>query len=166
MKSEKKSVVVLTNFWDANALIDYGFMLFKFKDQETAYQLNLIKNKVKERRNYSVHSIALRHPSLKNLPNLGEKEMDCVEHFCPTYDLLRRYKEDRNWQSYEKDYRKLLKQRKSVLKAWLNSLESQHVYILCCWENTAAGAHCHRDILFDLFNRSRSAREKLIVIYV
>jgi len=165
MKDEDKPIVLLTNFWDANTLIDYSFMLFQCKGQEKVYKLNFIKNKIKEKRNYSVYSIALRHPHLKNLPNLGKKEIDCIEHFCPTWDMLLRYKNDKNWEAYEKDYRKLLKQRKSELKKWINSLQPRHIYILCCWENTACSAHCHRDILFDVFNRSKSASEKILSIY-
>ena len=165
MKDEEKSIVLLTNFWDANILIDYGFMLFRPKGQKQVYKLNLIKNKIKEKRSYSVYSIALRHPSLKDLPNLGKKEMDCIDHFCPTYDILRRYKNDKNWESYKNDYYKLLKERRGELKRWFNSLEPQHVYILCCWENTVSGAHCHREILFDIFNRSKSAKEKIFSIY-
>jgi len=165
MKDEEKSIVLLTNFWDANILIDYGFMLFRPKGQKQAYKLNLIKNKIKERRNYSVHSIALSMPPLKDLSNLGKKEIDCIDHFCPTYDILRRYKNDKNWESYKNDYYKLLKGRRDDLKLWINSLKPQHVYILCCWENTATGAHCHREILFDIFNSSGVAKEKLFSVY-
>ena len=154
-----KSLVILTNFWDANFVIDCGFTLFPC-DKEKYYKINFDK----KNKNYSVYSIALRHPEIdKKLSCLGG--ITTLDFFCPTYDMLKRYKEDGNWEFYTKDYLNLMRNRKEEVKEWIRSLTPNHVYLLCCWENTAFKAKCHRQLLFDAFNHSKLAQEKMILFY-
>ena len=113
-----KSIIVLTNFWDANTLIDYGFVFFKCKDNSLC-KVNL--NSEKGDANYSVRSIAISHPPLDKLDNL--KNMSRLDFFCPTYDMLTRYKKDHDWDAYKKDYASLLSGRRSDLKDWMDWLK-------------------------------------------
>jgi hypothetical protein len=152
-----KPIIVLTNFWDANALIDYGFLLHRIEGDDTVYKVNLVQN------NFSVYSIALSNPPLAKLPHLGY--MARLDFFCPTYDMLCRYKSDKDWRSYTKDYHKLLRNRKENLKDWMDTLVPNHVYFLCCWENTIGGAKCHRQLLYSKLLSSEIAMEKLLPIY-
>ena len=159
--SKSKAIVVLTNFWDANALIDYGFLLHKVEGDDTVHKVNLITQRGDS--NFSVKSIALSHPPLVKLPHL--KHLDRLDYFCPTYDILCRYKDDGDWVSYTKDYYELLKSRKDDLRDWLENLEPNHVYFLCCWENTVGGAECHRKLLYKRFMSSPLAMTKMLPIY-
>jgi hypothetical protein len=161
LKTSKQAIVVLTSFWDANALIDYGFLLHKIKGDDTVYKVNLITEKGLS--NFTVNSIALSHPPLVKLPHL--KDLSRLDFFCPTYDILCRYKSDGDWASYTKDYYALLKDRKDGLKDWLEGLKPNHVYFLCCWENTIGGAHCHRDLLYRRFISSPVAKNIFLPIY-
>jgi len=156
-----KAIVVLTNFWDANILIDYGFLLHVVNGSDKVYKVNLINDN--GTKNYSVDSIALSHPPLTKLPHLDH--LTRLDFFCPTYDMLCRYKKDGDWASYTKDYYALLKDRKNSLKEWVNSLESNHVYFLCCWENTISGSHCHRYLLYRKFISSEAAMKRILPIY-
>jgi len=161
LRPSKQAIVVLTSFWDANALIDYGFLLHKIKGDDTVYKVNLTEEKGSS--NFTVNSIALSHPPLIKLPHL--KKMGRLDFFCPTYDILCRYKSDGDWVSYTKDYYELLKNRKDSLKDWIENLKPNHVYFLCCWENTIGGAHCHRDLLYRRFISSEVAKDKILPIY-
>jgi hypothetical protein len=53
--------------------------------------------------------------------------------------------------------------KESVAK-FVDSLEPEHIYILCCWENTCKGANCHRKLLCDAL--SSSGRTKDLANYV
>ena len=154
-----KSVVIFSSFWDADSIIDSGFLLCHNKKDQKTYRINIVKPAV----NYSIHSIALSHPDLSKKPNMiGMNRIDC---FCPTYDLLKRYKSNMDWDLYQKDFTNLIRKRKSVIKEWADSLKSNHVYFLCCWENTSHGAHCHREILYKAFSESKVMSQKIISIY-
>jgi len=154
-----KAITILTSFWDANFVIDCGLTFFPC-DKEKNYKINFNKNDP----NYSVYSIALRHPEInEKLSHL--KNIKTLDFFCPTYDMLKRYKNDNNWKSYTKDYLNLMRKRKEEVRDWMNSLIPDHIYLLCCWENTAFKAKCHRQLLFDAFNHSKLAQEKMISFY-
>lgn len=155
-----KSVVILTNFWDANLIIDYGFALFRHKNNVLC-KVNIHSKKGVS--NYSVHSIAISHPPLTKLENL--EKMSRLDFFCPTYDMLVRYKKDSDWEKYTTDYGKLLKSRRSELKDWMDSLKPERVYILCCWENTSSKANCHRELIYKIFLSSEVAKKKIIPVY-
>lgn len=156
-----KSVVIFTNFWDANSVIDFRYLLLHDKKNEKLYRIHLLKKNVPE--NFSVHSIALSHPDLSKQSNM--KDMDRIDFLCPTYDMLKRYKKDHNWDAYQKDFIKLIKKRKDDIKEWAESLKPDWVYFLCCWENTSHGAHCHREILYKAFTESKIMSNKIISIY-
>lgn len=156
-----KAIVVLTNFWDANVLIDYGFILYKPDNEDKVYKVNLITQRGDS--NFEVDSIALSHPPLGKLPNLQHPRR--LDFFCPTYDMLVRYKRNKDWAEYTKDYYNLLKDRKEDLKDWMDSLKPNHIYFLCCWENTLTGANCHRRLLYKRILSSEIAREKIFPIY-
>ena len=141
-------------------LLDYGYMLFKLDNQKLC-KVNLYSRKGSP--NYSIYSIALSCPSLTKLQNI--KQMPRLDFFCPTYDMLVRYKKDQDWKSYTSDYHKLLKKRRTELKEWLESLNPDHVYLLCCWEDTSFGAHCHREILWKVLSKSETAKRKVIAVY-
>jgi hypothetical protein len=159
--NEEKSIVILTTFWDANFLIEYGYLLYKIPDTDVAYKVNFIPKKGDS--NFSVSSIALSSPPLDKIPNL--MFMDRLDFFCPTYDMLCRYKSNKDWESYTKDYYSLLRDRKEKLQEWVTGIEPNHVYFLCCWENTIGGAHCHRELLYKRLISSKSANEKIIPVY-
>ena len=135
------------------------YFLFQDKSQQN-FKINVIQDK--ENCNFSVSSIALRPP--KKLPKHLSK-MDCLDFFCPTYDMLVRYKKDSNWESYKKDYYALIKKRKESIRTWMESLRSNHIYFLCCWENTNDHVHCHRELLYKAFCNSTYASNKIIPIY-
>ena len=151
---------VFTNFWDADTVIGNQFFLLNDSKRQKAYRINLRSTDPK---NYSVHSIALSHPDFSKKPNL--KNMDRIDCFCPTYDMLKRYKADNDWEAYTKGFIELIKKRKNDMKDWMESLATEHIYFLCCWENTTNGAHCHRDILYKAISESKTMTEKIIPIY-
>jgi hypothetical protein len=159
MKNDK-AIVILDNFWDANFIINCGFVIFPC-DKEKCYKINFCG---KSDFNYSVYSIALRHPAI-------DKKLSCLhgittlDFFCPTYDMLKRYKNDGNWELYTKDYYNLMGNRKKEVREWIESLMPNHIYLLCCWENTSLKAKCHRQLLFNAFNHSKLFNEKAISFY-
>ena len=151
----KKALVVLTSFWDADLLIHGKEFLFTYKD--CAYRVALEGN------NHTVYSIALSNPSFSKFKHI--KNMEKLWFWCPTYNILRDYHEDKDWVRYTDRYKELLRERKEDIKQWINSLSPDHVYILCCWENTNKGAHCHRQIMHNALLNSKIAKEKLFPIY-
>ena len=152
-----KPIVVFTNFWDANIIINNGFFLFT--EDEKVYNFNFISN---EKPNFSVFSIALSNPPLNKLKHL--QKINKLDFFCPTYNILKRYKDDKDWSKYTKDFLLLMSKRKSDLVTWIKSLVEDHMYILCCWENTAHGANCHRKIIYDKICESKASKN-IIPIY-
>lgn len=158
MKNDK-AIVILDNFWDANFVIDCGFMILPC-DKEKCYKVNFDK----KNKNYFIYSIALRHPEIdKKLSHL--RDITTLDFFCPTYDMLKRYKNDGNWEEYTKDYYNLMRNRKKEVVDWVESLKPNHIYLLCCWENTSLKAKCHRQLLFHAFNHSKLFNEKTISFY-
>lgn len=133
-------ILIFTTFWDADYFL---------KNNE--YSL------------CKVYSIALQHP---NLPFISKKfnPLPTLDFFCPTWEMLSKYKTDKNWDDYTKKYRALLMQRKKEIKEWFNSLKNGS-YMLCCWENTSRGANCHRKLLYDVFVHSKSTKDKAVYIY-
>jgi hypothetical protein len=159
----EKSIVIFTNFWDANNLIDESFILIH-QPNNKIYKINFYKEKNDASKNYSVYSIALGHPNIDNkLKNL--KGIERLDFFCPTYDLLKKYKNDHDWSYYQKRYPEIIQERKRKIQTWFRSLKEDHVYFLCCWENTKRGIHCHRELLYKMFLDSKKACEKIIPIY-
>lgn len=158
LKDIDKPIVIFTNFWDANKLIDIGFIITNKNDK--FYKINLFKDKS----NYSIHSIALTHPSLNKLSHL-KNTMNRIDFFCPTYNLLQRYKDKGDWEAYVKDYKKILKDRKDKIKKWVDSLQVNRIYILCCWENTSLESKCHRQLIYAAFNASKYTKNKIMTIY-
>ena len=162
-----KAIVILTSFWDANALVDAGYFLLKSSDDNKAYKINIIQEK-EVPQNFSVYSIALAAPSsdkVKYLPPTSLEKSARLDCFCPTYNLLQRYKKNKNWDDYKKDYYNILRERKDRIRKWIGSLKPNHIYILCCWENTNERVHCHRQLLYNAFNKSELASDKMLLIY-
>lgn len=158
-----KPILIFTNFWDANSVIDFRFLLLHDVKKEELYRIHLLKNKSGVPENFSVHSIALSHPDLTRQANM--QSMNRLDFFCPTYDILKRYKGDNNWDAYRKDYTEIIKKRKNIIKDWASSLKPNWVYFLCCWEDTSHGAHCHREILHKAFSESKIMSQKMILVY-
>lgn len=144
-----KPIVVFTNFFDAKYVIEGGILLFK--DNDNNIEKFIIGG------NVTMLSIALSKPT-----NLGCERLD---FFCPTYEMLKRYKDDKNWDNYKKDYNNLLKKRRNEMRRWLMGLKNKHLYFLCCWENTINGANCHRQLIYDAMCKSKTALDKVIPIY-
>ena len=153
-----KAVVLFTNFFDATYLIRSGILLFEDQGQSYSYPIIDRKSGITIDKNYCAHSIALSQPN-------KDEQLPRLDFFCPTYDMLLRYKKNKDWVAYEKDYRKILKDRKVKIKTGMNSLDEDTLYILCCWENTSRGAHCHRQIIYDAMCNSKVARKKVIPVY-
>ena len=155
-----KPVVLLTNFWDAEFLARKGAI------PNTALKLST------DPLNYSVRSIALSHPNLTALP-LVSKHFDPdnlnilkrVDLFCPTFPMLMDYKQDKDWVKYTAIYKELLIQRKRAIIGWFDSLEQNKIYILCCWENTKNGVHCHRQLLYSALINSAALKDKAVYLY-
>ena len=163
-----KPIVIFTSFWDANYLLSKEFFVSEINDNPIIVWL---KNKDGKPHNYSVSSVALRAPSLDKLPIIKEKhgEMSRLDFFCPTYKILTDYKSDPimkfNWELYKSRFKPLLQSRKSDILDWVDSLESNKIYFLCCWESTSEKVHCHRQIIYNAFKASKKISDKVISIY-
>ncbi len=162
-----KPVLLFTTFWKANYLINKGYF-FEKKDKETYYKISLISLKDEEI-NFKIFSIALGIPDIKKLPNLYlSNGIKRLEMFCPTYDLLMDYKENRNWDNYKIRFKQILKKNVKEIKKWLDNIiekKENFVYILCCWEETSLNKEfCHRKLIFDSLKNS-FYKDKFILIY-
>jgi len=159
-----KPVCVFSNFWDVNSIIKNGY--FIFSEGAKLYRCRLISEKDKPL-NYKVYSIALSHPDCKNLPEIKKCCGDLVRIncLCPTYEILSKYKSDKDWDSYTKEYLKLLRLRKDSVKDWIETLNQDTLYFLCCWENTSGKSKCHRQLLYDAIKKSASIRDKAFFVY-
>jgi len=165
----KKAIVLFTSFWDADSIIGDQYFIVRSNDKKKYSKINLFTNDIGQPENFSVRSIALSHPNLSKLSKLMTLEKDAkmtrLDFFCPTYNILKRYKNDNDWDSYQRDFVDIVKNRKESIKDWIEGLIPNHLYILCCWENTVGGANCHRQILYKLFNKSPSAMKKMVCLY-
>ena len=150
-KKPEKPIVIFTTFWDAEEILKQKHFLY---GTGTAFRLKVKDNKPE---NYRAYSIALSHPK--------DFYFVRIDTFCPTYDMLMKYKEDKDWETYTKKYRDLMVERKKEIKEWFNRLNEDFVYILCCWENTYKGSKCHRRLLYDAVSTSKTLKDKAIYIY-
>lgn len=137
-----KPFVIFTNFFDANEIVKNKCLTI-IPDKEKQAEVEFIWLK-----NYQINSIAISMPDSSKISVIAPeiKRIDC---FCPTYNMLKEYKEKSDWEKYKKDYRQILVKRKDTIDQWLNRMEDDKIYLLCCWENTSKGSNCHRKILFD-----------------
>jgi len=133
----KKPIIVFTTFWDAKSILQNGGFIFD------NYVVRLKPEEIK------IHSIALAQPK-----DLGSTYPQ-LSFFCPTWDMLKSYRRDKDWEQYVKDYKGVLKNNQKEIKSWLSQLEIR-AYLLCCWENTCKGAHCHRDLIYQAFTKSKA----------
>jgi len=138
-----KPTLVFTNFWQVNYFLQKEVITIPF----------------------TVYSIALKKPSGDKLPYVDEN-IPRLDFFCPTWEILQKYKQDNDWQSYTDAFMSLMRTRKPAVTGWLENLALSHDYYLCCWENTAEGAHCHRKLLYDALQKSRKYSEELNLIYL
>lgn len=140
--------VIFTNFWDIEALL---------KQPKCPVE------------RLSVYSIALGCPLMDKFPNVSKhfKTFERLDCFCPTYKLLDDYKAKRcGWGEYVSVFKNLLIERKSVILRWIDSLEENRIYVLCCWENTSSkDVHCHRQLIYGAFKNSARTKDKAIYIY-
>lgn len=159
-----KPILVFTNFWDADVSIKDGYVLASENDE--FFKINLYKNSASKPENFEVNSIALQHPPLSNLPNISKSFgfLHTIDILCPTYDILMERKQGGTWEKYTKDFMSLIKDRKNEIRNWMNSLENK-VYLLCCWENTSGNSKCHRQLIYEAMQKSKYAKEKLIMFY-
>lgn len=160
-----KPVVILTSFWDAESIIADGYFLFDHNGKTG--RINFVSESDK---NYSVSSISLSCPDFdkKKMLNIRNSFVGRIDAFCPKWNMLKKYKDNANdyeWENYEEDYYDILKDRKNVIKDWIESLKSNHIYILCCWENTSESVHCHRETLYEAFSKSKAVKDKAIVLF-
>jgi hypothetical protein len=165
-KALNRPVIVFTTFWDADYLVKHRTIFVESANQSKALKINLLMDDSSVPDNFSVKSIALSSPHIDKLPCLQcFGEIERLDFFCPTYNMLSRYKKDRDWESYTEDYMALIRDRKDLVKDWLKSLKKNHVYILCCWENTSVKAKCHRRLIYDAFMKSKVVKNNTILIY-
>lgn len=162
--SLKKPIVFLTNFWDANVLLEQRFVFLKFANGEYC-KINFLMDSKKKPSNFKVYSIALQSPPFEKLPYIEAAFKGRIDVFCPTWDLLHRYHGNKDWKAYCKDYIAILKNRKDAIKKWMSNLDPSTIYFLCCWENTSGKSHCHREILHSAFKNSKNAQEALVPIF-
>ena len=155
-------MIVFTTFWDACQLVDSKMILFDWKN--SIKKLDLISDPC----NFSIHSVALAHPPFEKIPslqNIFRGNRDRLNFFCPTYDLLHKYHSDKDWNYYTEKFNGILEKNRPSINNWLSSLEQNHIYILCCWEDTSLKANCHRKIIYERLQRSEIVKNKLILIY-
>lgn len=144
-----KPTLIFTTFWDANTMVRNGGIILP--DGST---IQVSKE--------DVYSIALSCPSEDKIKYVGKPQR--IKPLCPTYDILAKYKATKDWTEYVPAYKRLLRKRDREIRTWLNSLENE-VYVLCCWENTCKDAKCHRQILYEIFDRSQKAKGICDVVY-
>ena len=136
-----KPRIIFTTFWEADKLLSI-----------------LPPNEL-----YSVNSVALGIPCTAKFPKL--KDITRLKFFCPTWDILNKYKEDNDWDDYTKSFTALMDTRKDEVAAWFDSLSDDYRYFLCCWENTSKGAHCHRQLLYESMKKDLAISEKYHIMY-
>jgi len=151
---DNRPTVIFTTFWDAQKILEKGVVVHKEVFEETNITTYI------ELDNSEVCSIALSYPK-----DVKFDEMFKLKFFCPTWDLLKKYKEDADWDYYVKKFMDLLSDRKTQVKNWVVDLDPTKVYILCCWENTSNGAHCHRQLIYEAFKKSEWAKGKMNLVY-
>ena len=151
-------IVIFTNFFDACYLIKNKSTNITIKDK--VYNLHLLENP-------EVYSISISHPPKDKLKIIYDHYSDLqrLDFFCPTYKLLCQYKENKDWQAYEKEFIKIISSNKNQIIEWIDSLENDKIYLLMCWENTSGGSNCHRQILYDKISNSKKLKDKAIWIY-
>jgi len=162
--SLKKAIVFLTNFWDANLLLEQRFVFIKLSNGEYV-KINFLMDEKKNPNNFEVYSIALQHPSFEKLPYVSAAFKGRIDEFCPTWDLLNRYHAEKDWVAYCKDYIVILKKRKEDIRNWMQSLDFNKIYFLCCWENTSGKSNCHRELVHRAFQNSSRAQGSLVSIF-
>ena len=113
---------------------------------------------IDKNKNGKMYSISLSNPK-------GFENIEKVKCFCPTWDILKEYKENKDWTRYTSSFIEKIKKDKNDIKKWIINLVSGEYY-LCCWENTKNGANCHRKILFDLLSESATMKKKAIYKYL
>jgi len=138
-----KPTLVFTNFWQVNYFLQKEIITIPF----------------------IIYSIALKNPSNDKIPYIDEN-VARLDFFCPTWEILQKYKQDNDWQSYTNAFMALMKARKSIVIDWLNDLDPTHSYYLCCWENTSEGTNCHRKLLYDALQKSKKYSEQINLIYL
>jgi len=162
-----RPILLFTNFWDAEDLIHCENFVFKNPHGSDDDIAILTFNRTPSHSNYSVLSIALSMPKCFKEPFRDSPDplgkIKRLDFLCPTYDILSDYKTDKDWEKYRSRFFVLLKKRKPEIKGWLESLFPGHIYMLCCWEDTSTGAHCHRDILYNAFKKSSWSRDRLFL---
>ena len=150
-------MIVFTSFWDANYLLK----------QESIGDFPLQYGGSPETNNHSVFSIALSQPKI-NLPILHERfghVLPRLNFLCPTFEILKEYKETKAWEPYVKEYRRLIVERKEEIIKWVDGLKPNHIYMLCCWEKTSPTVHCHRQLLYQALIDSNKMKNKAVYIY-
>lgn len=73
---------------------------------------------------------------------------------APTDELLRKYRDDKDWNRYETGFMRLMRERKIVTALDKGSFESTTA--LLCAEETAE--HCHRRLVVELLAKRWDAR--------
>jgi hypothetical protein len=154
-----KPIILFTNFWDANKLLDRGSYFYKAENK--ILKVNIIPDHCK------IFSIALSHPKIEKLPSIKRdfSDIDRLDMFCPTYDMIDCYKSGGEWSDYVGRFKGIMKQRGHDISRWVKSLMPNNVYILCCWENTSEDMHCHRELLYKALLNSETLKNKAIFHY-
>ena len=158
IENTDRALVVLTTFWDANWILKQKSISIKL-DDETIQEINIGSSS-----NVEAYSIALQHPQLFKIPFFEASFKGTLDSFCPTWDLLKRYHSDRDWTSYCKDYRMILKNRREDIIKWIENINNSVIYLLCCWENISGKSHCHRELIHQAFMDSKRANRFLLSI--
>lgn len=118
----------------------------------------IAKKLIEEKKAGNIYSISLSNPK-------GFENLEKIKCFCPTWEILKQYKEDKDWDKCTVNFIELVKQNRKEIKQWISNLKNEDYY-LCCWENTKSGAKCHRKILFELLSKSDTMKGKAIYKYL
>lgn len=153
MFDNTRPTVIFTSFWDANWLLGQGIFIEYVDDKLVLFKRHQIQT----------YSIALYHPSLTKLKNIDK--IGDLPYLAPSRELLTRYKNGQNWREYTKEYSQILKKASKPFRSFLESLPLGEVALLCCWEDTTSGSHCHRRIVYERCMRSKTAKSIASYVY-
>ena len=82
------------------------------------------------------------------LDNFLGIKYEIIEDFAPTEDLLKSYQKDKDWDKYESEFKKLIKQRK--LESFKDDIlnDKQSICFLC---SESEPDKCHRRLISEFF---------------
>ena len=69
------------------------------------------------------------------------------EQFAPTKELMKKYREDKNWAEYEKEYRRIIAERGALDNLDTSLFGNKRICLLC---SEATAENCHRRLAAEM----------------